>query len=136
MSLVLLEKGSPVPQADASSVDKQALQRELEVALEGEVRFDIVTRSLYSTDASVYLMQPLGVVIPRHREDIIKAFEICRRFRCPVTLRGGGTSQAGQAIGNGVQIDISKYYNRVLEVTPIRPGYLNGQPRHHRRNDG
>src|SRR5205807_2061761 len=68
------------------------------------------------TDASVYQIQPLGVVIPKTREDILRALEICRRLRCPITMRGGGTSQAGQAIGAGIQIDISKYYNRLLEV--------------------
>jgi FAD/FMN-containing dehydrogenase/Fe-S oxidoreductase len=92
------------------------LQRELEQQIEGEVRFDTISRALYSTDASVYQIQPLGVVIPKTRDDILRALEICRRLRCPVTLRGGGTSQAGQAIGSGIQIDISKYYNRLLEV--------------------
>ena len=92
------------------------LQRELERQIEGEVRFDTISRALYSTDASVYQIQPLGVVIPKTREDILRALEICRRLRCPITMRGGGTSQAGQAIGEGIQIDISKYYNRLLEV--------------------
>ncbi|HVW84914.1 MAG TPA: FAD-linked oxidase C-terminal domain-containing protein, partial [Bryobacteraceae bacterium] len=92
------------------------LQAELEQSIEGEVRFDKVSRALYSTDASVYQIEPRGVVIPRNREDIVRAFEICRRLGCPVTMRGGGTSQAGQAIGEGLQIDTSKYYNRVLEV--------------------
>ena len=75
-----------------------------------------ISRALYSTDASVYQIRPLGVVIPKTREDIIRIVEICRRFRCPITMRGGGTSQAGQAIGEGLQVDTSKYYNRVLEV--------------------
>ena len=92
------------------------MQRELEKQIEGEVRFDTISRALYSTDASVYQIQPLGVVIPKTRDDILRALEICRRLRCPITMRGGGTSQAGQAIGEGIQIDISKYYNRVLEV--------------------
>src|SRR5438132_946910 len=73
-------------------------------------------RALYSTDASVYQIEPLGVVVARSRQDILSALEICRRYRCPLTLRGGGTSQGGQAIGHGIQIDTSKYYNRVLEV--------------------
>src|SRR5262249_36650478 len=68
------------------------------------------------TDASVYQIRPLGVVIPKSREDLLKALEICRKHKVPVTMRGGGTSQAGQAIGEGVQIDCSKYYNRLLEV--------------------
>ena len=92
------------------------MRRELESAIEGEVRFDLISRALYSTDASVYQIQPLGLVVPRNRQDILRTLEICRRFRCPLTMRGGGTSQAGQAIGDGIQIDTSKYYNRLLEV--------------------
>jgi FAD/FMN-containing dehydrogenase len=58
----------------------------------------------------------MGVVVPANRDDILRTLEICRRLNCPLTMRGGGTSQAGQAIGDGIQIDISKRYNRVLEV--------------------
>src|SRR6185436_13456491 len=90
--------------------------RELENTIEGEVRFDQISRALYSTDASVYQIEPLGVVVVKNREDIIRTIEICHRFRCPLTMRGGGTSQAGQAIGQGVQVDTSKYYHRLLEV--------------------
>ena len=97
-------------------MDVQALQRDLEAALDGEVRFDAVTRALYSTDASVYQIDPTGVVVPKSRDDVIRAVAICRKHRCPITMRGGGTSQAGQAIGEGLQIDTSKYFNRVLEV--------------------
>src|SRR5579872_5536060 len=106
MSLVQLE-----PRIDAS-----ALEGELRKQIEGEVRFDPVSRALYSTDASVYKIRPLGVVIPKTREDIVRVVEICGRYRCPITMRGGGTSQAGQAIGEGIQVDTSKYYNRLLEV--------------------
>ncbi len=116
MSLVQLETGTPVPHADAARVDAAALRCELEAAIEGEVRFDTISRALYSTDASVYLIQPLGVIVAKSRQDIIRALQICHRFRCPLTMRGGGTSQAGQAIGTGIQVDLSKYYNRVLEV--------------------
>jgi FAD/FMN-containing dehydrogenase/Fe-S oxidoreductase len=110
MSLVVQISNAP------PAVDGQALRRELEARIEGEVRFDAVSRALYSTDASVYQIHPLGVVVPRSREDILRTLEICRRVGCSITMRGGGTSQAGQAIGSGVQIDLSKYYNRVLEV--------------------
>ncbi|MBZ5575005.1 MAG: FAD-binding protein [Acidobacteriia bacterium] len=92
------------------------MRRELEAHIEGEVRFDRISRALYSTDASVYQIQPLGLVVARGRQDILRALDICRRFRCPLTLRGGGTSQAGQAIGEGLHIDTSKYFNRLLEV--------------------
>ncbi len=95
---------------------KTTLQSKLEEQIEGEVRFDKITRALYSTDASVYQIEPLGVVIARNRQDIIRAVNICRELRVPLTMRGGGTSQAGQAIGDGIQVDISKYYNRLLEL--------------------
>ena len=92
------------------------LRHELEQQLEGEVRFDNVSRALYSTDASVYQIEPLGVVLPRTREDLVRLVRICAAFRTPLTMRGGGTSQAGQAIGAGLVADTSKYLNHILEV--------------------
>jgi len=92
------------------------LQRELETRIEGEVRFDPVSRALYSTDASVYQIRPLGVVIPKSREDVIRVVEICCQFHCSLTMRGGGTAQAGQSIGAGLIVDTSKYFNRILEI--------------------
>ena len=93
-----------------------SLEQDLREALTCEMRFDSLTRALYSTDASVYQIHPTGAVIPKTREDIQKTLEICRRHKCSVTMRGGGTSQGGQTIGSGLQIDISKHYNRLLEV--------------------
>jgi FAD/FMN-containing dehydrogenase/Fe-S oxidoreductase len=93
-----------------------ALQRDLEDQIEGEVRFDRLTRALYSTDASVYQIEPLGVVLVRSRDDVVRTVDIARRHGCSITARGGGTSQAGQAVGPGLQLDTSKYFNRVLEV--------------------
>ena len=92
------------------------LRADLEARLTGEVRFDAVSRALYSTDASVYQIQPLGVAVVRSREDALGALECARAHGCSITARGGGTSQAGQAIGAGLQIDTSKYFNQVLEV--------------------
>ena len=92
------------------------LEASLRREIQGEVRFDKISRALYSTDASVYQIQPVGVVIPKNRDDIVRAAAICRTFQCPITMRGGGTSQAGQAIGEGLQIDTSKFYSNILEV--------------------
>ncbi len=93
-----------------------SLRADLERELEGEVRFDALTRALYSTDASVYQIHPIGVVVAKSREDLIRAVRICGRHRCSITMRGGGTSQAGQAVGSGLVIDTSKYLNRILEL--------------------
>ena len=107
-----------------------ALRRDLESAIEGEVRFDPISRALYSTDASVYQIEPLGVVVAKSRDDVVRAVTLCAKHRCPLTMRGGGTSQAGQAIGNGLIVDTSKYFNRILEVNPaerwarVEPGVV------------
>jgi FAD/FMN-containing dehydrogenase/Fe-S oxidoreductase len=108
--------GVPVPQARIDTVDVEALRADLESAIAGEVRFDRVSRALYSTDASVYRIEPAGVVVPSSIEDVVRTVEACHRRGCPVTVRGGGTSQAGQAVGPGIQIDTSKSLNRLLEL--------------------
>jgi FAD/FMN-containing dehydrogenase/Fe-S oxidoreductase len=97
-------------------IDRSALEQELRRAIAGEVRFDPVSRALYSTDASVYQIEPIGVVVPRTRDDVAAVVSACARHQCPLTMRGGGTSQGGQAIGAGLVVDASKYLNRILEV--------------------
>jgi FAD/FMN-containing dehydrogenase/Fe-S oxidoreductase len=106
------------------------LQAALEAAIDGEVRFDALSRALYSTDASVYQIEPLGVVIPRSAEAVIRAVTIAADHDVPITPRGAGTSQAGQSIGAGLVLDTSKYLNRILEVNPdqrwvrVEPGVV------------
>ena len=92
------------------------LRRELEEQISGEVRFDAVSRALYSTDASVYQIHPLGVVVAKSRGDIVRTVNLARAHGASITARGGGTSQAGQAIGEGLQLDTSKYYNGIIEL--------------------
>ncbi|HEY3043704.1 MAG TPA: FAD-binding and (Fe-S)-binding domain-containing protein, partial [Vicinamibacterales bacterium] len=92
------------------------LRRDLQTRTTGEVRFDQISRALYSTDASVYQIEPQGVVLPRSRDDLIRIVRTCAEHGCSLTMRGGGTSQAGQAIGPGIIVDTSKHLNRVLEV--------------------
>ncbi len=131
---------STLPQRDQLTAEQEhAFQQALSQSIEGEVRFDAVSRSMYATDASVYQLMPLGVVIPRTREDIRRTLELCREHGVSITPRGGGTSQAGQAIGKGIQLDFSKYINRIIEVNEteqyvrLEPGivldHLNAQLR-------
>jgi FAD/FMN-containing dehydrogenase/Fe-S oxidoreductase len=109
-----------VAQADARRVDAAALEQALRAVVAGEVRFDRISRALYSTDASVYQIEPLGVVVARSADDIVQTVRLCHEFRCPLTLRGGGTSQAGQAVGAGLILDTSKHVNRILEIDAAR----------------
>ena len=99
-----------------NSARSAALRDALSSQLQGEVRFDAVSCAMHSTDASVYQILPLGVVLPRAADDVVRTVQLCNEYGASITARGGGTSQAGQAIGTGVQLDFSKYMNQLLEV--------------------
>ncbi len=108
----------------------------------GEVLFDAFSRGRYSTDASIYQIEPLGVVVPKIREDAAAAITIAREEGVPVLPRGGGTSQCGQTVARALVIDCSKYLDRVIEVdvegrrARVEPGVvldrLNRSLRQHR----
>lgn len=91
-------------------------QKALANALEGDVHFDRFSRAMHATDASVYQLLPLGVVVPRHREDVIQTVNLCRQYGVSITARGGGTSQAGQAIGQGISLDFARHLNRIVKL--------------------
>ena len=96
----------------------QSLAEELRKSVSGEVRFDHYSRVLYSTDASIYQMEPIGVVIPRNTDDVVATMSLANKNGVPVLPRGGGTSLSGQTVGKAVVMDFSKYMNEVLEVNP------------------
>ncbi|MDS1142063.1 FAD-linked oxidase C-terminal domain-containing protein [Pusillimonas sp. SM2304] len=83
---------------------------------QGEVLFDRGARGRYSTDASIYQIEPVGVLLPRTGNDVAAALGICRELSVPVLARGGGTSQCGQTVGAALVIDNSKYLNRVIDL--------------------
>ena len=118
------------------------LYQALKKRVTGEVRFDRVSRLMYSTDASIYEIEPIGVVIPRTHEDVFATMEIARDFKVPVLPRGAGTSLAGQTVCDAVVIDMSKYLNRVLEVNTeerwarVEPGVVQEQLNIHLRPMG
>ena len=96
----------------------------------GELRQDLATRILYSTDASIYQIEPLGVAIPRSTDDVIVLVKTANKYNVPILPRGSGSSLAGQAIGPALIIDYSRYLNRVLEVNieeqtaTVEPGLI------------
>ena len=96
--------------------ENRGLARELRKRVSGEVRFDPYSRALYSTDASIYQMEPVGVVVPRTAEDVLAVVDVANKNRVPVLPRGGGTSLAGQGVNHAVVLDFSKYMHRLLEV--------------------
>ena len=110
--------------------EREELAQELRRRVSGEVRFDPFSRVLYSTDASIYQMEPVGVVIPRSVEDVLAVVEVARDSGVPVLPRAGGTSLAGQTVNHAIVIDFSKNLNQVLEVNPgehwarVQPGIV------------
>jgi FAD/FMN-containing dehydrogenase/Fe-S oxidoreductase len=98
---------------------RNALAKHLRANTQGEIRFDSTSRRLYSTDASIYQIEPLGVVIPRTTSDLITTVQIVAEMRIPITARGGGTSLSGQSIGPGIIVDCSKHLNQILDVDPV-----------------
>ena len=92
------------------------LERRLKAELSGEVQFDRFTRGRYATDASHYQIMPVGVVAPRTIEEAERAIGIARAEGVSVLARGGGTSQAGQTVGEALVVDCSKYLTRILDL--------------------
>jgi len=126
----------------SESVDVGRLERDLRSAVEGEVRFDSGSRAMYATDASNYRQVPIGVVIPRSVEDVVRTVAIARRHGAPILSRGGGTSLCGQCCNVAVVIDWSKYLHHIIELDPdrkwarVQPGVVlddlrNAAERHH-----
>ncbi|HET9595477.1 MAG TPA: FAD-linked oxidase C-terminal domain-containing protein [Anaeromyxobacteraceae bacterium] len=97
-------------------VGDPALAARLRRELEGEVLFDPFSRGRYSTDASIYQVEPLGVVVPRHEQDLVAAVQIAAEEGVPLLARGGGTSQCGQTVGEALVLDCSKHLTEVISL--------------------
>ncbi|SFN34438.1 FAD-binding and (Fe-S)-binding domain-containing protein [Variovorax sp. OV329] len=119
----------------------EALARRLAAETQGEVLFDAASRGRYATDASIYQIMPVGVLVPRTERDIATAIDVARDLKVPVLARGGGTSQCGQTTGAALVIDNSKHFRSVLDLdlerrtVTVEPGivldHLNAQLKPH-----
>ncbi len=118
------------------------LERELRRVVAGDVRFDRQSRLLYSTDASMYQVEPIGVVIPRDVDDVQAAVEVAKRNQVALLPRGGGTSLTGQTVNHALVLDFSRYLHQVLEVNAeerwarVQPGLVQDELNHHVRPCG
>jgi FAD/FMN-containing dehydrogenase/Fe-S oxidoreductase len=99
----------------------------LKSQLQGELFLDETTRRLYATDASAYREMPLAVVIPKTDEDLVKLIRFAKENKTSLIPRAGGTSLAGQVVGGGIVVDISKHFNKVYEIN-AKEGYAWVQP--------
>jgi FAD/FMN-containing dehydrogenase/Fe-S oxidoreductase len=118
------------------------IEAELKKRIEGDIRFDRYSRLLYSTDASMYQIEPIGVVVPRHKGDVQAVIDVANRLGVPVLPRGGGTSLAGQTVGRAIVLDFSKYMKNVLDVNQeelwcrVQPGLVQDELNAHVRPMG
>ena len=99
---------------------REQLATRLRRETRGEVLFSRADRGRYATDASIYQIEPVGVLVPRTIEDVATAIAIARESGVPILSRGGGTSQCGQTVNRALVIDCSKYLRNVLEIDPER----------------
>jgi FAD/FMN-containing dehydrogenase/Fe-S oxidoreductase len=126
MRLPILASTAGPPVGDRPSPSE--LEHALRAALVGEVRFDAFTRHMFSTDASMYAIEPLGVVFPRDVGDVVRAIEVASRFDVPVLPRGAGTGLTGETVGAAVVLDFSRHMNGIVAVDPsmrtarVQPG--------------
>lgn len=88
----------------------------LKAEIKGNVYHDAITCSVYSVDASIYEVKPLGVVMPLDKDDLIKTLKLAAEHHIPVTPRGAATGITGSCLGKGLIIDTSKYLNKILEI--------------------
>ncbi|MFG1794949.1 FAD-binding and (Fe-S)-binding domain-containing protein [Nocardia sp. NPDC049149] len=106
-----------------TTADQTAVAARLEAALRatmrGEVAFDDYSRHLFSRDASMYAITPVGVAFPRDAEDVAAAVHACDELGVPIVPRGAGTSLAGQTVGPGLVLDMSRHMHRILEIDPV-----------------
>src|SRR5258708_2935354 len=100
------------------------LAQRLASEIRGEVLFDRASRGRYSTDASIYRVEPRGVMVPESIDDVAAALAIAREAGVPVLPRGGGTSQCGQTVNRALVMDCSKFLRRVLQVDPAAGSVL------------
>jgi FAD/FMN-containing dehydrogenase/Fe-S oxidoreductase len=106
------------------------LANRLRKELRGDVLFDAASRGRYSTDASIYQIMPVGVVVPRDQADLLVALDVARSENVPLLARGAGSSQCGQTVGEALVIDTSKWLNQVVEfdkekrTVTVEPGIV------------
>jgi FAD/FMN-containing dehydrogenase/Fe-S oxidoreductase len=110
-----INMNAPVPQPLMFHANRAGgdLAARLAKTVGGEVLFDAASRGRYATDASIYQVEPLGVLVPRTHDDVRAAFDVCRELRVPVLPRGAGSSQCGQTVGAALVIDHSKHLDRI-----------------------
>lgn len=120
----------PIHLVPSNTPGSSPLAKRLRKELRGDVLFGNADRGRYATDASIYQIMPIGVVVPRDQADLLLCLDIARAENTPILARGGGTSQCGQTVGEALVIDSSKWLNNIVDFDPknrsitVEPGMV------------
>lgn len=123
------EPGATRP-VKAPSLERSRLAQRLRRVLRGQVLFDAASRGRYATDASIYQVNPVGVVVPRDETDVLAVMDIASEMKVPVLPRGAGTSQCGQTVGEALVIDNSRHLREISDfdaqagTVTVQPGVV------------
>lgn len=114
----------------------------LKATLEGDLYTDETTRRLYATDASAYRELPVAVAVPKSEADLVKLIQFARQYKTSLIPRTAGTSLAGQVVGNGIVVDVSRNFNKIIEINVkeqwaiVQPGIVRDDLNHHLKQHG
>jgi len=107
---------------------RQRIQDDLKGLLNGELLFDDLSRALYSTDASIFQVRPLGIAVPRDEEDVQTLVRYAQEQHLALVPRGAGSGMAGEALGAGLIVDLSRHFRSILEIgadsVRVQPGVV------------
>ncbi|MBU2060745.1 MAG: FAD-binding oxidoreductase, partial [Bacteroidetes bacterium] len=104
--------------------------KQLASSLEGKLMFDELHKTLYSTDASAYKLRPVAAALPKSDADIVKLLAFAKEHKISLTPRTAGTSLAGQTVGSGMIVDVSKYFTKIVsfdkinKTVTVQPGVI------------
>src|SRR5262249_49751868 len=118
---IVVDRGRPV-----DPPQRERIRDDLKGVVKGELLFDDLSRTLYSTDASIFAVQPAGVIVPRDEEDVQALVRYAGEHKVPLVARGAGTGVAGESLGNGLIVDLSQHFRAIVNVgadfVTVQPG--------------
>ena len=107
--------------------NQQLFINDLQLNIQGDILTDDLSLGLYATDASVYQIKPIVIVLPKDEKDVIAAVNIAHDHKVSILPRGAGTSLAGQTVGHSMVLDFSKYLNQIIEIN-VEERWVKVQP--------
>jgi len=107
--------------------NQQLFINDLQLNIQGDILTDDLSLGLYATDASVYQIKPIVIVLPKDEKDVIVAVKIAHDHKVSILPRGAGTSLAGQTVGHSMVLDFSKYLNQIIEIN-VEERWVKVQP--------